>query len=168
MGKKRDEKMTDEYDDRRPDAFEDDSIKPCSVSWWSLLNFTSKTHTAPFAVAILLSVASGIIIPTLAVLLGKLFEAFTNYGGQYISGPGLLKLISTYALGLVALGCTSGLLNATYFMSWLIFGELQARGAREQTFDCMLDQDMEWFDTRSVGIGTLVSQLQMYVPQLFC
>ena len=136
-------------------------------SWRCLYNCITKNHTWPFALAMLFSVVSGMIIPALAVFLGMIFEAFTKYGGQSISGSDLVKQTSAYGKGLVALGCISGLFNAIFFMCWIIFGELQARGARGETFDKMLDKNMAWIDTRSFGVEALVSQLQMYVFDIF-
>lgn len=140
----------------------EESIHPSSANWRSLFNFTSKAHKVHFAVAIISSVASGIIIPALAVFLGKLFGAFTSYGGNHTSGAHLLQKMLTYDTGLMALGCTAGVLNAVYLSSWIIFGELQAKSAREKIFGGVLDKKMEWFDTRMPGIETLTSRLQMY------
>lgn len=145
------------------DAIMRDTAHSSDSSWRCLYRFTTKNHTWSFALAMLFSVISGMIIPALAVFLRLIFEAFTKYGGQSISGSDLVKQTSAYGKGLVALGCISGLLNAVFFMCWIIFGELQARGARGETFDKMLDKNMAWIDTRSFGVEALVSQLQMYV-----
>lgn len=161
MDRRKKERSRVDYDHGHLDALMDYTIQPSSASWRCLFNFTSKSHTVPITVAILLSVVSGIIIPALAILLGGLFEAFTSYGGKQIHGPDLVKQTSVYGQCLVALGCTSGVLNAIYFMCWLTFGELQAGSARGKTFDGILDKNMEWFDTQSAGVVTLTSQLQM-------
>lgn len=34
----------------------------------------------------------------------------------------------------------------------MLFGELQAKSARERLFDGMLNKDMEWYDKRKAGI----------------
>lgn len=129
--------------------------------WLSLFNFTSRIHLVSLSIALILSVASGIIIPAFAVILGKVFDLFTKYGGKEMSGSDLVKKISIYGLGLVGLGSGSGILNAGYFMAWLVFGELQAKAAREQLFDGMLKKDLDWYDMRKAGIDTLISRLQM-------
>lgn len=131
--------------------------------WKSLFNFTSKIHTVPLALALILSCASGIIIPALAIFLGKIFDGFTEFGAGSISGSDLVKKVSTYGIWLVGLGSASGALNAGYFTLWLFFGELQARSAREKLFDGILSKDMEWFDMRKAGIETLTTRLQTHV-----
>lgn len=65
-----------------------------------------------------------------------------------------------YGLALVGLGSASGLLNAGYFMFWILFGELQAKSARDKLFEGMLEKEMEWYDMRKSGIDTLISRLQ--------
>ena len=130
------------------------------ASWRSLFNFTSKKDTIPFLLALLFSVAAGIIAPALAILLGNIFDLFTNFGAGEISGSDLLKKVSTYAVILAGLGTASGLLHASYFMLWLMFGELQAKHVRERLFAGMLEKDMGWYDMRADGVDTLISRLQ--------
>lgn len=130
------------------------------ASWRSLFNFASKRDTIPFLLALIFSVAAGIVAPALAIFLGKIFNLFTSFGAGEISGPNLLKKVSAYAFILAGLGTASGLLHAGYFMLWLVFGELQAKHVRERLFDGMLEKDMGWYDMRTDGIDTLVSRLQ--------
>lgn len=128
--------------------------------WRSLFNFTTRFHIFPLSVALVFSVASGVIIPALSIILGKMFDIFTKYGANELNGSELVRKVSIYGLVLVGLGSASGVLNAGYFMAWLAFGELQARNVRDRLFDAMLEKDMEWYDMRNAGIDTLISRLQ--------
>ena len=130
------------------------------ASWRSLFNFTSKKDTIPFFLALTASVAAGIVAPALAVFLGSIFDLFTNSRTGEISGTILLKKVSMYTIILAGLGTASGFLHASYFMLWLVFGELQGKHARERLFDCLLEKDMGWFDMRTDGIDTLLSRSQ--------
>ena len=130
------------------------------ASWRSLFNFTSKKDTIPFFLALTASIAAGIVAPALAVFLGSIFDLFTNSGAGEISGTILLKKVSMYTIILAGLGTASGFLHASYFMLWLVFGELQGKHARERLFDCLLEKDMGWFDMRTDGIDTLLSRSQ--------
>lgn len=130
------------------------------ASWHSLFNFASKRDIIPFLLALIFSVAAGIVAPALAIFLGKIFNLFTSFGAGEISGSNLLKKVSAYAIILAGLGTASGLLHASHFMLWLVFGELQAKHVRERLFDGMLEKDMGWYDMRTDGIDTLVSRLQ--------
>ena len=129
-------------------------------SWRSLFSFASKRDTILFLLALTFSIAAGIVAPALAIFLGNIFDLFTKFGAGNISGTNLRKKISTYATILARLGTASGLLHASYFTLWLVFGELQAKRARERLFDGMLGKSMGWYDVHTDGIDTLVSRLQ--------
>ena len=146
--------------DDRPNN-EEARIEPIvQASWKSLFNFTTKAHYIPLCLGLLLSVCSGIIIPALALLLGRIFDSFTDFGAGRLSGPGLISRVSQNATYLAALGSASWLLNGSYFMFWLVFGELQAKSVRDKLFNGMLQKDMEWYDLRKAGVGALIPRLQ--------
>lgn len=146
-----------------PEKQNDDNNKTYQTSPFSLFKFTSRSHFPTLLIALVLSIASGIVIPAFAVLLGKIFNAFTTFGEGQISGPDLVKKVSTYGIALAGLGFGSGLLNAFYLGFWLVFGELQAKSVREKLFDSMLRKDMEWYDMGEFSIETLISRQQTYV-----
>lgn len=128
--------------------------------WRDLFNYTSKTHSVALVFALILSVISGLIVPALALFFGKIFDYFTSFGEGQINRLELKQDVSKYACYLVVLGCVSGLLNACFYMLWMIFGELQAKGARENLFNGMIEKEMEWYDRRIAGISTHSSRLQ--------
>ncbi len=160
MATKRDERDDFDIESLSSDINKDGSNSVIHASWWFLFTSTSTSHSSGLIAAIVLSIAAGVVAPILAVIFGKIFEAFTSYGASQINGSELVGQVSRYGIGLVVLGCTSGVLNATFLMSWLIFGEVQAKSAREELFDSMLYKDMAWFDSHKCGMETLVSRLQ--------
>ena len=131
-----------------------------SPGWRSLFAFTTRKHLPVLSLALTLSVASGILVPALAYLLGKLFDCFTKFGAGIYDGSELVKKVSTYSIALTVLGSLSGILNAGYFALWLVFGELQAKCARDRLFEDMLRKDMEWYDMRKDGVEALIQRLQ--------
>lgn len=130
------------------------------AGWRSLFNFTTMRHGVPLLFAMIFSIASGIVIPALALFLGAIFDSFTKFGAGTLSGSDLVKKVSIDGLALVGLGSASWLLNGGYFMLWLAFGELQAKSVRDKLFDGMLEKDMEWYDMRKNGIGALLPRFQ--------
>ena len=134
--------------------------RAAAAGWRSLFNFTTKEHIVPLLIAVLLSIASGIVIPALAIFLGKLFNFFTEYGAGKINGPDLVHRISKYDIYMLGLAGGGMLVNAGYFGFWLYFGELQAKSVRDRLFDGLLEKDMEWFDMRTAGVTTLLSRVQ--------
>ena len=140
---------------------DEEEILAKHASWRSLFNFTSKRDTGLLLLALIFSTTAGILSPAVAIFLGNIFDLFTSFGAGDIGGNILLKKTSTYAIILAGLGAASGLLHASYFMFWLVFGELQAKHVRERLFDGLLEKDMGWYDMRTNCITTLVSRLQM-------
>ena len=100
------------------------------------------------------------IVPALALFLGKIFDYFTRFGAGQINGHDLKQDVSSYARYLVGLGCASGLLNACFYLLWMKFGELQAMGAREKLFNGMIEKEMEWYDRLTTVFSTHSSRLQ--------
>ncbi len=136
----------------------DEKVK--RAGWRSLFNFTTKKHSVTLLFAIILSIASGIIVPALAIFLGGIFDSFTAFGAGTVSGTLLMKDVSKDAIALVGLGSAGWFLNGGYFMLWLVFGELQAKNVRDKLFDGMLEKDMEWYDMRRNGVGALLPRFQ--------
>jgi len=152
-------KMDQDIEDQgEQDEDPDEEVR--RAGWRSLFSFTTKRHVFPLLVAIIFSIASGIVIPALALFLGGVFDSFTNFGAGTLSASELVKKVSWDGLALVGLGSASWLLNGGYFMLWLAFGELQAKSVRDKLFDGMLEKDMEWYDMRKNGIGALLPRFQ--------
>ncbi|KAL8718257.1 MAG: hypothetical protein Q9225_004576 [Loekoesia sp. 1 TL-2023] len=145
---------------------ESETSQSSNAPWRSLFAFTSRSHLLTLCLALVLSVASGAVTPVLSYLLGKIFGCFTNFGGGKYDGSELIKKVSKYAIGLTGLGAASGLLHAGYFGFWLVFGELQAKCARETLFAGMLEKDMEWYDMRKDGVEALIQRLQTQIREL--
>lgn len=130
------------------------------AKWQALFNFTSKNHILPLLLAITSSIASGLVVPALAVFLGKAFNEFSDFGSGKTNGEDLVHKVGNYAIVLCILGGGSGLLNGAFYSLWLLFGELQAKQARNMLFDVLLQKDLQWYDMRKSGIEPLISRLQ--------
>ncbi|KAL8826729.1 MAG: hypothetical protein Q9170_007293 [Blastenia crenularia] len=148
------------------DRRESESSTATKARWRSLFAFTSPSHFLSLCLALWFSVASGVVTPVLSYLLGKIFGYFTDFGGGKFGGPELIKKVSKYAIGLTGLGAASGLLHTGFFGFWLVFGELQARSARNSLFAGMLEKDMEWYDMRKDGTEALIQRLQTQIREL--
>ena len=146
--------------DRNEDGEDEEPI--IQARWRSLFNFTTRAHIPSLCLGLLLSIASGIVIPALSIFLGTVFNAFTDFGAGKISGSDLTKKVTRNVIYLVGLGSASWLLNGSYFMFWLVFGELQAKSVRNKLFGGMLQKDMEWYDMRKAGISAMIPRLQTY------
>jgi ATP-binding cassette, subfamily B (MDR/TAP), member 1 len=131
-----------------------------SPSWKSLFGFTTRKHIFALAPALMLTVITGIIMPTFAFLLGSLFNSFTDFGSGQILRSQFLIVASKGSLMLLGLGIASWILNAMYFTAWIIFGELQSGGLHRRFFSELLNKDLQWFETTDGGAGAFISRLQ--------
>ena len=130
--------------------------------WKSLFNFSSRQHVPILIVGLILSTAAGITGPALAVFFGKIFDAFSAYGSGAVDGDSLMQKVSKDAIALCVLGCTVWLVKGGYFALWMVFGEMQAKNARDLLFQNLLEKDFEWYEMRTSGIGALLPRLQTY------
>lgn len=132
----------------------------------ALFNFTNRSHLIILIPALILSAISGILLPTLAIVFGKFFDALASFGAGTIGDHELVQKVLSNTYALVALGGATWLLKGGYFTVWLVFGELQAKSIRDALFRSLLHKDLEWFEMRSSGVGSLLSRLQTYCCQV--
>ena len=61
------------------------------VSWRSLFTFTDRRNAVVLTAALALSTISGLVLPGMAILMGKIFSAFAGFGSgahQFVlAGP---------------------------------------------------------------------------------
>jgi ABC transporter transmembrane region len=135
--------------------------------WESLFSFSSRQHAPILIVALILSTAAGITGPALAIFFGKIFDAFSAYGSGAADGQMLMHKVSADAVALCVLGSTVWLLKGGYFGLWMVFGELQAKNARDGLFQNLLEKDLEWYEMRTSGTAALLPRLQTYATRFF-
>lgn len=131
--------------------------------WRSLFNFSSRQYAPILIIALFLSTAAGIAGPALAIFFGRIFDSFSAYGASADDGNKFMSKVSRDAIALCILGGTVWVLKGGYFGLWMVFGELQAKNARDQLFQNLLGKDIEWYEMRTRGIGALLPRLQTYV-----
>lgn len=130
------------------------------ATWGSLFSFTSRQHTLTLTLALVLTVIGGLIKPAVAIFIGKYFEDLASYGASNCDSFELMSRISWWCIGLTILGSISWVVNGSFLSFWMVFGELQARSARQHLFSSMLEKAMEWYDLREDGIGSLLIRIQ--------
>lgn len=137
------------------------------ATWGSLFAFTQRKHTISMAIAILSSIGAGAPQPVAAIIYGRVFSNITQYGGGRLSGEQLIHHVSGWSIALAIVGAGAWVVQGASLCSWMVFGELQAKGARERVSDALLEKDVEWYDLRGEGIGSLLIRIQTFVFRLF-
>lgn len=137
------------------------------ASFSSMFAFTDKRHLTVLIPAILLTLIAGAIKPVITVFLGCIFDELASFGSGSIAGEQLLQSVSIWCIALTGLGIATMLVNGGFFGLWLVFGEMQARSVRQKSFLSMLEKEMEWYDLRADGIGSLLVRIQTFVTPEF-
>jgi ATP-binding cassette subfamily B (MDR/TAP) protein 1 len=132
-------------------------------SFSSIFAFTHKKHLAVFIPALVLTTVSGAIKPAISIFLGYIFDELANFGSGSTMGDELLKNMSIWCIALTGLGIATMVVNGGFFSLWLVFGEMQAKSVRDKAFLSMLEKEMEWYDLRADGIGSLLVRIQTCV-----
>ncbi|KAI9766609.1 MAG: hypothetical protein M1840_006420 [Geoglossum simile] len=136
------------------------------AGWRSLFTFTTKRHHVTLFFAAAFSVLSGIVTPTVSIVLGNIFDDFTRFGAHQLSRHELVSRITTSCLALVGIASLSWFLNSAFYLLWMVFGELQAKTVRDKLFEGLLNRDIEWYDKRKDGIGALIPRCQTQIREL--
>ena len=137
----------------------DDETLP-KATWLSLFAFTKRRHWPILTLSLFLSVASGLVIPIMSVLLGQTFGAFASFGSGVITTEDFMKKITTGVIQMSALGFAGWLSHSGFFAAWLYFGELQAKTAREMLFEGLIFKELAWYENRKNGLSALLSKCQ--------
>jgi ATP-binding cassette, subfamily B (MDR/TAP), member 1 len=153
-------KAEHDEDEDDPVSIELDDAPKAATSWKALFAFTNRLHLLVLLPCLLLSTFAGVLRPAQSIFFGKFFNTLSDFGAGKIDGEDLTTkgLVDIY--GLLAVGSATWLLKGGYFCTWLIFGELQAKGVRDELFQNLLEKDLGWFESRSSGVASLLSRLQ--------
>ncbi|PGH31809.1 ATP-binding cassette, subfamily B (MDR/TAP), member 1 [[Emmonsia] crescens] len=136
------------------------------AKWASLFFFTSRKHAVSLIFGSLFTIGAGVLVPMLALLLGKIFGAFSRFGEGSLPSGQLIQAISAQCVYLLALGIIIWLLQTGHFAFWMAFGEFQAKIAREKSFIELLKKDISWFELKQDGISALLPRLQTQIRDL--
>lgn len=136
---------------------EDSDMKP---AWKSMFAFTVRGHLAVMIPAWISSMIAGGIKPCMAIFMGFIFDDIAKYVAGSSNYSSMIGSISKWCIVLTGLGLGSFLANAGFFGLWLIFGESQAKQARERLFTGLLRREMEWYDLRKDGISPVLIRIQ--------
>ena len=131
-----------------------------SSSWTNIFTFTRRAHLSVLLPAALLSAGAGILLPATAVFFGKFFQSFSDYSVGIIEGSALMSQTQSTVSALLTIGACTFVLKGGLFALWLTFGEMQAKCIREELFQTLLEKELEWYESRTTGVGTLLAGLQ--------
>ncbi|PYH92900.1 ABC a-pheromone efflux pump AtrD [Aspergillus ellipticus CBS 707.79] len=134
--------------------------------WLPLFSFTTSKHLTILIGGVLFAILSSLATPIFSIILGRIFNSFTLFGGGRITEQDLLRQIKRYSVELIVLGTISWVCNSIYYMLFVIFGELQVANARTKLFKGLLRKNQEWFEMQQDGTRVFLSALQGQIDDL--
>ncbi|USP82473.1 putative ABC transporter [Curvularia clavata] len=109
---------------------------------------------------------AALTMPTFAIVYGFIFEQYTLYGAGSVDNHTLMSNMSRYCVVLAAICALNWASNSFHYFCFLTFSELQARSARNKIFNALIEKDMAWFDTRSIGMAAFLPTVRAYIDEL--
>ncbi|KAM0282797.1 hypothetical protein ACHAQH_002801 [Verticillium albo-atrum] len=143
-----------------------ESSPTVKVSWRDLFAFAKWSHCTALIPAVMSSCAVGAFKTSLAVTLGHFFQYTVDVADGSVGGPETIARTGKLSIILCGLGAGHWAANTVFFASWVLFGELQAKSVREQTFQSLLAKDMRWYDSQSDGISSLLVRIESQTREL--
>ncbi|KAL1796802.1 hypothetical protein ACET3X_005342 [Alternaria dauci] len=136
------------------------------VGWKALFSFTTRKHVPVLVGGIFMASLAALTMPVFAILYGLVSGQYTSYGKGDIDSNQFIGNIAQLCIILAGIGTLNWIANSLYFTFLLVFGELQARSARDRVFDSLLKKDMAWFDMRESGVAAFLPAVQMHIRDL--
>ncbi|KAK2017243.1 ABC transporter [Colletotrichum eremochloae] len=134
--------------------------------WTHLFAFSRYHHLPTIGTGIVAVFICATLRIALALVLGRIFQVISNYGTGLSSTPDTIVQISRLSIIICCLGLAAFVANAVLLTSWVTFGELQAKVAREEIFGKLLAQDMSWYDKQADGIPGLLVRVETQIREL--
>jgi ABC-type multidrug transport system fused ATPase/permease subunit len=118
------------------------------------------------SVALVASIANGVIEPVLTLLISRMFQEVSNVAMASTESNDAMSRVSACAAGIFAVGVLCVATNWISAMSWGYLGAKQSARARRLVFRALIYKDMTWFNT-TISVTSLISTAYKYVcPRL--
>lgn len=101
----------------------------------------------------------GLVVPSQAVLLGNIFEAFSQFRSGKEDASIFVGAMEHHCGALLAFGLLMWALSSGHSFLWMVYGELRANSLRARLFSVLLRKEFYWFDRQEGGVAALVPRV---------
>jgi ATP-binding cassette subfamily B (MDR/TAP) protein 1 len=126
--------------------------------------FGSSEDAVALSVALVASIANGVMEPVLSLLISRMFQEVSNVAMAPTESNDALSRVSACAAGVFSVGVLCIATNWVSAMSWGYLGAKQSARARRLVFRALIYKDMTWFNT-TISVTSLISTAYKYVCQ---
>ncbi len=116
-----------------------------------LFVFVKKSDAFLYFAAICSTGVIAALNPIMSILLGQIFDLFTQFSTGIINADGLNMKIRPYLFGFIGLGGTAFTCSWAFIFLWMFIGELQSFRARSQVLRTLIGTPISWFDLQDEG-----------------
>ncbi|OSS46041.1 hypothetical protein B5807_08128 [Epicoccum nigrum] len=153
-------------EEKSTSSVDEEQESTSQAGWKALFGFTTTSHIAVLISALASAAAAAAILPIFSVIYGLVFGAYSDYGSGKVNGDQLMSTVTRLSLIMTGVAAANWVFNSIFFSLFLLFGELQAKSARNRMFDVLIRKDIEWFDRRECGIAALLPTIQTHIRNL--
>ncbi|EFQ31962.1 ABC transporter [Colletotrichum graminicola] len=150
----------------QPQEHTQDPASQWKPSWAYLFTFCNRQHLPIIGIGIVAAFICAAFRTALAVVLGRMFQVISDYGAGLSGTPDTILQTSRLGIIICCLGLGAFFGNTILLTSWVAFGELQAKVARERIFGRLLARDMSWYDKQADGIPGLLVRIETQIREL--
>src|ERR1044072_1301459 len=129
------------------------------TSFFHIFRFATPFDYFLMTLGIFFSILSGLLIPFMTFLLGKIFEVFTDKQIGIITSQIFDQRISSLLLQFSMLGVGSFVLISSMLICWMWTGERQSKTMKQVYFRSLLRMDIDYFERDDVTSGGLLTSV---------
>jgi ATP-binding cassette subfamily B (MDR/TAP) protein 1 len=129
--------------------------RPQVVAFYKLFSFADPLDYLLMTVGTIGSVANGLTLPIMTLVLGAITNAF---GDNQHDSQALIQQVSNVALKYVYLGAGAAVASYLEVTCWMITGERQAARIRSNYLKAILRQDIAFFD-KETSTGEVIGRM---------
>lgn len=137
-----------------------DSQPRKTATWKHLFTFTEWKHFSILVLAVVAACICAAVKTGYALILGQIFQVIADYGSGILDDADALSQTSRWCVILCCVGLGALGANASLMSSWILFGEFQARQARQNIFQDLLHQRMSWYDCQADGTPSILVRVE--------
>ena len=129
-----------------------------------LLQYCDQLALVTGALALVASIANGLLTPGFTILIGRLYAGFAEYSSGALPASDLSALINRYCVVIVAIGVGAFAFGWLSMSLWLIFASRVAFHVRRRAYTFFIAQNASWYDALEENATSQVIKTNKWVP----
>ncbi|CAI2161842.1 17921_t:CDS:1 [Funneliformis geosporum] len=155
------EQIAERYNSKRKKSIYKPVQKPpliiTTTSFFHIFRFATPFDYILMTLGIFFSVLSGLLVPIMTLLLGDIFDAFTDKEKGFITTQIFDQRINVLVLYFSMVGVGSFAFTSLMIIFWMWTGERQSKKMKQVYFSSLLSMDIAYYEGDDVTSGELLT-----------